>query len=49
MSARSVRKNAPVRWRGSQSLILTGNDADSMLKLAGVLQSDGLSTSSLAY
>jgi predicted secreted protein len=39
----------PARWRGSQSVILTGKDADSMLKLAGVLQSDGLSTSSLAY
>jgi predicted secreted protein len=42
-------QNAPARWRGSQSMILTGKDADSMLKLAGVLQSDGLSTSSLAY
>jgi predicted secreted protein len=42
-------QNAPARWRGSQSVILTGKDADSMLKLAGVLQSDGLSTSSLAY
>jgi predicted secreted protein len=28
---------------------LTGKDADSMLKLAGALQADGLSTSSLAY
>jgi len=42
-------QNAPARWRGSQSVILTGKDADSMLKLAGALQSDGLSTSSLAY
>jgi predicted secreted protein len=42
-------QNAPARWRGSQSVILTGKDADSMLKLAGVLQSDGLSTSSLAF
>src|SRR3984893_14071197 len=42
-------QNGPARWRGSQSLILTGKDADSMLKLAGALQSDGLSTSSLAY
>jgi predicted secreted protein len=42
-------QNAPARWRGSQSVILTGKDADSLLKLAGALQSDGLSTSSLAY
>jgi predicted secreted protein len=42
-------QNGPTRWRGSQSVILTGKDADSMLKLAGVLQSDGLSTSSLTY
>ena len=42
-------QNGPSRWRGSQSVILTGKDADSMLKLAGVLQSDGLSTSSLTY
>ena len=41
--------NGPTRWRGSQSVILTGKDADSMLKLAGALQSDGLSTSSLTY
>jgi predicted secreted protein len=38
-----------VRWRGGQSLILIGKDTDSILKLAGALQSDGLSTSSLAY
>jgi predicted secreted protein len=42
-------QNSPARWRGSQSVILIGKDADSMLKLAGMLQSDGLSTSSLAY
>jgi predicted secreted protein len=42
-------QNGPARWRGSQSVILTGKDADSILKLAGVLQSDGLSTSSLTY
>ena len=42
-------QNGPSRWRGSQSVTLTGKDADSMLKLAGVLQSDGLSTSSLTY
>ena len=42
-------QNGPARWRGSQSVILTGKDADSTLKLAGALQSDGLSTSSLTY
>jgi predicted secreted protein len=42
-------QNGPTHWRGSQSVILTGKDADSMLKLAGALQSDGLSTSSLTY
>jgi len=42
-------QNAPARWRGTQSLILIGKDTDSMLKLAGALQSDGLSTSSLGY
>jgi predicted secreted protein len=42
-------QNAPAHWRGSQLLILIGRDADSMLKLAGTLQSDGLSTSSLGY
>jgi predicted secreted protein len=42
-------ENGPARWRGSQSVILTGKDADSLLKLAGVMQSDGLSTSSLSY
>jgi predicted secreted protein len=42
-------QSGPARWRGGQSVILTGKDADSMLNLAGALQSDGLSTSSLAY
>ena len=42
-------QNGPARWRGGQSVILTGKDAASMLKLAGALQSDGLSTSSLGY
>jgi predicted secreted protein len=42
-------QNAPARWRGGQSLILIGQDAGSLLKLAGALQSDGLSTTSLAY
>ena len=42
-------ENGPPRWRGEQSVILTGKDADTMLKLAGALQADGLSTSSLSY
>jgi predicted secreted protein len=42
-------QNAPVQWRGSQSVILTGKDAASILKLVGALQSDGLSTASLSY
>lgn len=42
-------QNAPARWRGSQSMILTGKDADAVLKLAGELQSQGLSTTALAY
>lgn len=41
--------NAPPHWRGSQSLILSGEDAQQILKLAGQLQSDGLLISSLAY
>ncbi len=42
-------QNGPARWHGSQSVILTGKDPESMLKLAGALQSEGLSTSSLTY
>jgi uncharacterized protein len=42
-------QSGPAHWRGRQSVILTGKDADSLLKLAGALQSDGLSTSSLTY
>ena len=41
--------NAPARWRGSQSVILIGKDVDTILKLVGALQSDGLSVSSLRY
>jgi uncharacterized protein len=40
-------QNGPSRWRGSQSLILTGKATDAVLKLAGTLQSDGLLMSSL--
>ncbi|MBO0739441.1 MAG: SIMPL domain-containing protein, partial [Alphaproteobacteria bacterium] len=42
-------QDAPARWRGGQSLILIGKDAASMLKLAGTLQSDGLSIAALTY
>ncbi len=41
--------NGPSRWRASQSLILTGKAADAELKLAGILQSDGLLMSSMSY
>ena len=41
--------NGPSRWRASQSLILTGKAADAELKLAGILQSDGLLMSSISY
>ncbi len=41
--------DAPPRWRGSQSLILVGKDAQGMLKLVGELQSGGLVMSSFAY
>jgi predicted secreted protein len=42
-------QNASARWRASQSLILTGKAADALLKLAGILQSDGLLMSSMTY
>jgi predicted secreted protein len=42
-------RNAPPRWHGSQSLILGGEDAPLLLKLAGTLQASGLVMSSLAY
>jgi predicted secreted protein len=41
--------DASPRWRGSQSLILVGKDAQGMLKLVGELQSGGLVMSSFAY
>lgn len=41
--------NRPATWRGSQSLILKSKNADAVLKLAGMLQSDGLVMSSLSY
>ena len=42
-------QSGPSRWRGTQSLIVTGKAADAVLKLAGMLQSDGLLMSSIAY
>jgi len=42
-------QSGPSRWRGTQSLIMTSKAADAALKLAGVLQSDGLLMSSIAY
>jgi predicted secreted protein len=41
--------NGPMRWHGSQSVIVTGKDSDAILKLAGTLQSDGLSTAALGF
>jgi uncharacterized protein len=41
--------NRPAIWRGRQSLILKSKNADAILKLAGLLQSDGLIMSSLNY
>src|SRR5947207_4676580 len=42
-------QGGPSRWRVAQALILTCKAADAALKLAGVLQSDGLLISSIAY
>jgi predicted secreted protein len=42
-------QSGPSRWRGTQSLILTSKAADAALKLAGMLQSDGLLMSTIAY
>jgi predicted secreted protein len=39
----------PPRWRGSQSLVLSGTAADAILKLAGALQSQGLLMSSMVF
>jgi predicted secreted protein len=46
---RETSPHAAAQWRGSQSLILFGEDATRILKLAGELQSDGLLMSDLAY
>jgi predicted secreted protein len=42
-------QSGPSRWRGTQSVIMTSKAADAALKLAGMLQSDGLLMSSIAY
>jgi uncharacterized protein len=41
--------HGPSHWQGSQAVILTGTAADTVLKLAGALQSQGLLMSSMAY
>ncbi|MDB5411280.1 MAG: hypothetical protein JWL84_6192 [Rhodospirillales bacterium] len=41
--------NSPVKWRGSQTLSLTGGDFAQVLALAGDLQGDGLATSGMAF
>jgi predicted secreted protein len=45
----SAQQSTQHRWRASQSLILSGKAADAALKLAGLLQSDGLLMSSIDY
>jgi uncharacterized protein len=42
-------QHGPPRWRGSQSLILSGTAADAVLKLAGAMQAQGLLMSSMNY
>jgi predicted secreted protein len=46
---RNEPQKAPAEWTGSQSLHLAGNDAGALLKLTGVLQSQGLVMADLAY
>jgi predicted secreted protein len=41
--------NTPPRWRGSQSLTLTGRDFAPLLQLAGELQGDGLAASGTSF
>jgi uncharacterized protein len=41
--------NAPARWRGVETLALTGTDTAAVLKLAGTLQQSGLIMSRLSY
>ena len=42
-------QSGPSRWRGTQSVIMTSKAADAALKFAGMLQSDGLLMSTIAY
>ena len=46
---REAPQKATPEWTGSQSLLLTGSDAGSLLTLAGTLQSGGLVMSNLGY
>jgi predicted secreted protein len=41
--------NAAARWRGSQTLSLSGGDFAQVLALAGDLQGDGLATSAMVF
>jgi uncharacterized protein len=41
--------DTPSQWSGNQTLSLSGTDADTLLKLAGTLQSQGLVMSNLHY
>lgn len=42
-------QNAPLRWRGVQSLALIGSDFDAVLALAGALQEQGLVFSGMGF
>jgi predicted secreted protein len=42
-------QNAPPRWRGAQSVVLTGRETGELLQLVGDLQGDGLALSSMQH
>jgi uncharacterized protein len=46
---RTIPQKGVAEWHGAQSLRLSGADFAALLKLAGVLQADGLVISNLAY
>jgi predicted secreted protein len=46
---REAPQKTPPEWTGSQELFLSGADSGSLLKLAGVLQAEGLVMTDLAY
>jgi uncharacterized protein len=46
---REAPQKTPLEWTGSQELFLSGADSGSLLKLAGVLQAEGLVMANLGY